>query len=279
MNRRELAFYVVISVLLALSLVSSVHAAEFKLTASDGAADDEFGYSVAIDGEYALVGAYGDDDNGNYSGSAYVFKRDGSSWTQQAKLVASDGAAGDYFGYSVAIDGEYSLVGAYGDDDNGSTSGSAYVFKRDGSSWTQQAKLVASDGAAGDYFGYSVALDGEYALMGAFLDDDKGSKSGSAYVFKRDGSSWTQQAKLVASDGAVDDYFGYSVAIDGEYALVGAYRDDDKGTNSGSAYVVWGSCGDVTGDGTVDVADVGRLLYHVGFPGDPRYPLNCWRLS
>ncbi|HDS46409.1 MAG TPA: hypothetical protein ENN68_10125 [Methanomicrobia archaeon] len=153
----------------------------------------------------------------------------------------------------------------------------ADVFKRDGSSWTQQAKLLASDGAANDYFGDSVFLDGEYVFVGAIYDDDKGTDSGSAYIFKRSGISWTQQAKLLATDGAAGDYFGYSVALDGEYALVGAWSDDDKGTNSGSAYVVSrGISGDVTCDGVVDVGDVGLLLYHVGFPGDPRYVLRYW---
>jgi nucleoside-specific outer membrane channel protein Tsx len=226
-----------LSIIIALSLVSGVHAAEFKLTASDGAADDQFGYSVAIAGDYALVGARFDDDKGVDSGSAYIFKRDGTSWNQQAKLTASDGAAGDRFGYSVAIAGEYALVGALYDDDKGVNSGSAYIFKRDGTSWNQQAKLTASDGAAGDQFGWSVAIAGDYALVGALYDADKGVNSGSAYIFKRDGISWNQQAKLTASDGAAGDQFGHSVAIAGEYALVGAHLDDDNGTDSGSAYI------------------------------------------
>ena len=102
-------------------------------------------------------------------------------------------------------------------------------------------KLVASDGAASDSFGYSVSIssDGTTALIGARLDDDKGTDGGSAYVFKFNGTSWTQQAKLTASDGAANDYFGYSVSIssDGTTALIGATYDDDKGTDSGSAYV------------------------------------------
>ena len=221
-----------ISVVIALSLVSSVHAVEFKLTPSDGEADDEFGYSVAIAGDYALVGAHYDD-----AGSAYIFKRDGIAWNEQAKLTASDAAAGDGFGHSVAIAGEYALIGAYGNDDNGSMSGSAYIFKRDGSSWNEQAKLTASEAAADDRFGISVALAGDYALIGAFGDDDNGTDSGSAYVFKRDGSSWNEQAKLTASDAAADDRFGLSVALDGDYALVGAFGNADNGTDSGSAYI------------------------------------------
>ncbi|MCP4614576.1 MAG: hypothetical protein GY845_38335 [Planctomycetes bacterium] len=208
-----------------------------KLIPGDGAAYDNFGRSVSISGKYAIIGAYQDDDTGSGSGSAYIFKRDGSIWTQQAKLTAGDGAGSDYFGNSVSIDGEYAIVGAYQDDDTGSGSGSVYIFKRDGSTWTQQAKLTAVDGANGDQFGYSVSISGEYAIAGAYDDDDNGYSSGSAYIFKRDASSWTQQAKLSAGDAAGNDYFGNSVSINGEYAIVGAYQDDDSGSGSGSAYI------------------------------------------
>jgi hypothetical protein len=208
-----------------------------KLLASDGAADDYFGVSVSVRGHYAVVGASGDDDNGNGSGSAYIFNRSGTSWVEQAKLLASDGAGDDYFGHSVSISGDYAVVGAYRDDDNGSHSGSAYVFKRDGTNWSQQAKLTASDGAADDWFGYSVSISGDYTIVGAYADDDSGSASGSAYIFKRDGTSWSEQAKLSAADGAASDFFGRSVSISGDYAIVGAYGDDDNGDSSGSAYI------------------------------------------
>jgi len=205
-----------------------------KLTALDGAASDYFGCSVSISGDYAIVGAYGDDVNGTDSGSAYIFFRSGTSWSQQAKLTASDGAASDRFGYSVSISGDYAIVGAYGDQ---TSKGSAYIFLRSGTSWSQQAKLTASDGAANDWFGNSVSISGDYAIVGAFYDDDNGSASGSAYIFKRDGTTWIQQTKLTASDSAAGDYFGYSVSISGDYAIVGAHFDDDKGTDSGSAYI------------------------------------------
>jgi len=212
-----------------------------KLTAGDGANSDYFGRSVSVSGEYAIVGADGDDDNGYSSGSAYIFKRSGESWSQTAKLLASDGAAYDCFGRSVSVSGEYAIVGAYGDDANGADSGSAYTFKRNGESWTQQCKLIPSDGAASDYFGWSVSIGGEYAIVGAYQDDDNGSSSGSAYIFKRSDDpndpNWYQQTKLIASDGAASDYFGRSVSISGEYAIVGAYQDDDNGYNSGSAYI------------------------------------------
>jgi hypothetical protein len=208
-----------------------------KLTDSDGDAYDSFGYSVSISGDLAIVGAYGDDDKGYNSGSAYIFKRDGTSWSQQQKLTASDGAAYDCFGYSVSTSGDYAIVGVVWDDDKGDDSGSAYIFKWDGTAWVEQQKLTASDGATSDYFGWSVSISGDLAIVGAIYNDDKGSNSGSAYIFKRSGTSWSQQQKLTASDGAADDNFGLSVSISGDYAIVGAYGDDDKGSDSGSAYV------------------------------------------
>uniref|UniRef100_UPI0040574A2F FG-GAP repeat protein n=1 Tax=Candidatus Electronema sp. TaxID=2698783 RepID=UPI0040574A2F len=216
-----------------------------KLTAADGTVLDEFGSSVAMSGDTAVIGAYGDDDKGSWSGSAYVFVRaaDGT-WSQQAKLTAADGAADDEFGSSVAVSGNTAVIGAWLDDDKGDDSGSAYIFVRAGGTWSQQAKLTAADGAADDYFGGSVAVSGDTAVIGAYGDDDKGTWTGSAYVFVRtaDGSIWggiwwSQQAKLTAADGAAVDFFGISVAVSGDTALIGAPWDDDKGSESGSAYV------------------------------------------
>ena len=221
-----------------------------KLTASDGldAATPIFGASVSIDGDTMVVGAYQDDDNGEDSGSAYVYIRGMSSWTQVAKLTAGDGAAYDSFGWSVSISGDTIVIGARLDDDNGwANIGSAYIFTRDTagsltSGWTQRAKLLASDGIGNDYFGHIVSIDGDTVVIGAYKDDDNGSASGSAYVFTRDTagsltSGWTQRAKLTASDGAGSDYFGWTVAIDGDTVVIGAYLDDDDGSGSGSAYV------------------------------------------
>ena len=217
----------------------SVWTQQAKLTASDGVANDFFGYSVSLsgDGMMAVIGAYGDDSPEFDRGSAYVYTRSGSVWTQQAKLTASDGVAGDLFGWAVSLssDGMMAVIGAFGDD---SARGSAYVYTRSGSVWTQQAKLTASDGVAGDYFGYSVSLsgDGMTAVIVAYGDDDLGSNSGSAYVYTRSGSVWTQQAKLLASDGVASDYFGWAVSLsgDGMMAVIGAYNDDSA---RGSAYV------------------------------------------
>lgn len=214
-----------------------------KLTAADGAPVDLFGYSVALAADTVVFGAKFDDDDvgGVDSGSAYVFTRSGTTWSLQAKLTASDGAAGDQFGYSVAISGDTVVITAYADDDdaNGIDSGSAYVFTRSGTTWSQQAKLTSGDAAAGDLFGVRVALSGDTALIGARFDDDNGEDSGSAYVFTRAGTTWSQQAKLAASDGAAGDWFGYGVALSGDTALIGAHFGDNSvsGVDSGSVYV------------------------------------------
>jgi len=216
-----------------------------QLTASDGAANDEFGWSVALSGDTALVGAWKDNIDANAKqGSVYVFTRSGSTWNQQAKLTASDGAAGDQFGTSLALSGDTAVVGAYYDDVTGNQDqGSAYVFTRSGTTWSQQAHLIASDGAADDLFGISVALSGDTALVGACFYNVGGNfRQGSAYIFTRSGTSWSQQAKLTAADGAAGDFFGGSVALSGDTALVGAFLDD-VGVNAdqGSAYVFTGS--------------------------------------
>lgn len=205
-----------------------------KLLAFDGAADDSFGFSVAISGDYAVVGAIGDDDKGERSGSAYVFYRSGNYWSYQAKLVAPDGAAGDLFGFSVVIDGDYILVGADEHDDPFSNAGAVYIFHRVGTTWSVQTKIMANDAQEDDMFGTAVSLSGQYALIGASNDD---SRSGSAYIFYRSGTSWSQQAKLLASDGGADDIFGRAVAISGSVGVVGAPHYDYWGNNRGAAYV------------------------------------------
>ncbi len=205
-----------------------------KLLPDDGAAIDLFGNSVAISGAIVIVGARGDDDNGDFSGSAYLFDiSDPANPAQIAKLLADDGAALDEFGVSVAISGAIVIVGAPADDDNGSQSGSAYLF--DTATGRQIAKLLPDDGAAGDLFGISVAISGATVIVGAWHDDDNGSNSGSAYLF--DTTSGEQIAKLLAKDGAAGDTLGLSVAISDTTAIVGARLDDDNGGSSGSAYL------------------------------------------
>ena len=217
-----------------------------KLTAADAVAKDRFGWSVAISGDTAIVGAPDDDDTGNLSGSAYLFARDSGgagAWGQVAKLTAADAAAVDRFGVGVAISGDTVIVGARGDNDAGDRSGSAYLFERDlggAEAWGQVAKLTAADAAADDRFGRSVAISGDTVIVGAIHDDDAGDDSGSAYLFARDqggAGAWGQVAKLTAADAAAGDGFGSSVAISGDTVIVGASGDDDAGERSGSAYL------------------------------------------
>jgi hypothetical protein len=196
-----------------------------KLTASDGIAGDWFGFDVSISGDTALVGDY---QSNQYKGAAYIFERTGSSWTQQAKLVSEEGTMGDGFGSSVSISNDTALIGAYHTNQD---TGAAYIFKRNGSAWDQQAKLIASEGTIGDWFGADVAINGDTALIGAHHSNKD---TGSAYVFVRSGSSWNQQAKLTASGVAAGDFFGYSVSINNDTALVGAYHTIQ---DAGAAYV------------------------------------------
>ncbi len=207
-----------------------------KLTAADALMGDTFGYSVSISGDAVLAGARLDDDGGVNSGSAYVFRFDGASWTQEQKLTASDAAGGDNFGFSVSLDGDVMIVASLLDDDAGLSSGSAYVFRFDGAAWSEETKLTASDAAPGDQFGTSVAICRDLAVVGSRLDDDAGFGSGSAYVFRFDGSSWAEEAKLLSSDGASEDSLGGAVAACGT-AVISAVGDDVNGPFSGSAYV------------------------------------------
>jgi hypothetical protein len=197
---------------------------EAKLVPDDAEAFDFFGTSVSLFADRALIGSIGDDDDGPASGSAYVFERlvaDGSAWTETAKLTASDAATSDVFGSAVALDGDVAVIGAPRVDDDGEDSGAAYVFRFDGSDWIEEAKLTASDAQPLDSFGSAVAVSGDVVVIGAFLDDDDGLDSGSAYVFGYDGTVWTERAKLKASDGDAGKLFGASVAVDGETIAVG----------------------------------------------------------
>ncbi|MCA8961875.1 MAG: hypothetical protein KDC38_15225 [Planctomycetes bacterium] len=197
----------------------------------------ESGTTVAIDGEVMVVGAHGDDDLGSYSGSVYVFRFDGVTWIEEQKLTASDGVAGDKFGSTVALDGDVLVVGSTLNDSPGTESGAAYVFRHNGAIWIEEQKLTASDAVAGEHFGWAVDICDDVILIGADWDDDAGDYSGSAYIFRHDGVTWVEEQKLVASDAATSHVFGYSVAICGDVAVVGAPYDDTLLVNAGSAYI------------------------------------------
>lgn len=208
-----------------------------KLLASDAESGDQFGASVFVQGDTAIVGAIKGDGNVLDTGAAYVFTRQNGVWTQQQKLIASDGQAFDTFGESVSISGDTAILGANNDGDNGSSSGSAYVFVRENGIWAEQQKLLPSDGAQHEEFGYSVSIDGDSAIIGALFDDDSGFFSGSAYVFANENGVWSEQQKLTASDAQGAEYFGISVSLDAGTVIVGAASDDDNGFASGSAYL------------------------------------------
>ncbi|NPV01361.1 MAG: hypothetical protein HPY53_08255 [Brevinematales bacterium] len=212
-----------------------------KFTACDGVANDEYGIYISVsgDGSAFAVGSHKDDDKGADSGSVYLYSKSGSVWLTN-KFIASDGAAGDLFGIvSLSADGTILAVGSQRDDDKGADSGSVYLFTKSGSVWLTN-KFVALDGAASDWFGRAVSLsaDGTVMVVGSRKDDDKGTDSGSAYLFTKSGSVWLTN-KFVPLDGAADDLFGYSVSVsaDGNAFAVSAWQDDDKGTNSGSVYL------------------------------------------
>ncbi|MGQ0431856.1 MAG: FG-GAP repeat protein [Microthrixaceae bacterium] len=201
-----------------------------KLIPSDGTALGHFGNDVAVSGDTAVVGA----PNMHHSafmgtGAAYVFTRVGESWTEQAKLTPSDGVRGDRFGWSVAISGDTIVVGAMWHDVGAHVDqGAAYVFTRTAGTWTEQAKLRATDGLPLAEFGISVAVSDDDVLVGAMtLADEVGAPpQGSAYLFSRVDEHWTQQAKLTPPDGVFGSGFGFRVALDGDTAVVGASRDN-----------------------------------------------------
>ena len=213
------------------------------LKADDGAPNDRFGTSVAISGDTVIVGSPKSDleAEGEDAGAVYVFVRKGDIWKQQTKLTSSDGAEKDQFGNALSLEGDVAIISAFSDDDAGSKSGAAYIFVRNGETWTEEAKLTASDADGGDQFGISVDISlglTASAIIGAHFDDDAGSKSGSAYIFKRNpDGTWGEQIKLTASDADKGDRFGYAVAIDVNRVVVGApWADQPKQDFSGAIY-------------------------------------------
>ncbi len=209
-----------------------------KLTAAAAAPNDRFGTSVGVNADTVVVGAPFASGFGQFTGTAYVYTGTGSTWTEQAALVADDAAVGDRTGWTVDVEGDTIVAGSYGNNAAGVDSGAAYVFSRSGTAWTQQAKLVPADAATFDGLGYSVAIDGDTAVVASVSDDVVGTDSGSAYVFTRSGTTWTEQAKLVAGDGAAGDNFGFWLDIDGDTVVVGAPgHDAANATNAGAAYV------------------------------------------
>jgi len=256
MNKFFAFLLIAIAILLMPFTVTADFGDEKLILSSDGAENDFFGQSVSISGDTAIVGA--PQDTG--PGSAYVYVRNPATnlWTEQQKLLASDGADGDHFGYSVSVSGDTVIVGAYGNDDSGTNRGSAYIFVRNagswteqkkllnsngnGTTWTEQQKLLPSDKKTNTYFGHSVAISGDTVVIGKYLDSAIAYHAGAAYVFVRNPITgvWTEQQKLEASDALTSNsgQFGSSVAISNDTVIIGAPFDyPDLDAVVGSAYV------------------------------------------
>lgn len=203
------------------------------LLASDGAPSDGFGWSVAIDGDRALIGA----PLHNGPGAVYAFEFDGVDWVETQKLDSEGLTPDGRFGFAVAMSDVAAVIGAPGDVVNGLNSGSAFIFLFDGSQWIQQDKLTADDGEPNEQFGFGVAIEGDVAVIGAWLDDESGFEGGSAYIYRSNGEAWDQEQKLLPDPGANEDHFGASVDLSGPVTVISAHRDADLGESAGAAYV------------------------------------------
>ena len=202
-----------------------------QVLASRGDVALSFGSTVAVQNDYMIVGAEGQRET--EPGAAYIYLRSDNEWIQQSLLTARDGNNGDRFGSAVSISETHAIIGAWNSD---SERGSAYIFVKSGSTWIQQAKITASDGSAGDQFGRSVSIDGEFAVVGAWQNNnERGASAGAVYVYRLNGSTWTQYVKLLAPDGEQGDRFGSSVAVQGERIVAGAANGGFFG--EGRAYV------------------------------------------
>ena len=206
-----------------------------KIVASDGKAGDRFGDFVAVFENTVVVGAPGNPFSAESAGAAYVFHIGRDGWREEAKLVPAGAAPGDGIGMVAAAE-DTVLLAATGDDENGFDAGAVYIFEKSRSGWQETAKLLASDGVAGDQFG-QIAIDGETIVVGAARKDSAGPDAGAAYVFSRDDDRWIETARLTAMDASGYDRFGQTVAIDGSTIVAGAVGNDERGYNAGAAYV------------------------------------------
>ena len=217
-----------------------------KLTATGAEDNDGFGFAVALDGDTLIVGADGVDGDGTDEGAAYVFYKDhggADNWGLVVALEAADPEDGNQFGYAIDLSGDVAVIGSPGENGAGSNRGASYIFSRDmggADGWGQLKRLTAADTADDVWLGTSVALDGALAVVGAGWDDGEGTDRGAAYIFSRDqggADNWGQFKKLTASDAHDSDLFGYAVAVDGDYIVVGAGWSKGGGTERGQAYV------------------------------------------
>ncbi|MDF1698611.1 MAG: Ig-like domain-containing protein, partial [Saprospiraceae bacterium] len=244
----------------------------YKALATDGANFDEMGRSVAIFGDYAMVGSYKNNNgNGSNSGGVYVYHFDGSVWSYSEKLVPADNQADDNFGISIAMDGDYAVIGASGDDDAGNAAGAAYVYKRVGTTWMEEDKVTSSNASSIGLFGTSVSISGDVIVVGAYNNNSSGTTfGGSATVYRRTGASWNEESVLVSSDVEPGDQLGWSVAVDGDYIIVGAVQEGSF-AYAGSAYIFFWNGSTWTETQKLLASDVGpqdRFGYSVSIDGD-----------
>jgi len=235
------------SILKLLLLTTALNAQVTTLIPADISTDDRFGISVSITGDYLLIGATGNND----TGGSYIYQttNGGIDWEEKQFLVAPDAASTDNFGVAVSLSGNYAVIGADQDDDNGEASGSAYVFKLTASGWQIQTKLLPDSGTDYDFFGASVVLQGDVAIVGAWQPSyaktiartgneqkhlSPNAEAGSVYIFKRDGTNWLQQAKLQSPAATSTKSYGCSLALDNNIAVVGSYFENN---GKGAAYV------------------------------------------
>lgn len=226
--------------------VETVFSSLLKLAAADPADFDSFGLSLALDGDYALVGVPGYDGSGDNQGAAYLFLRTqggADAWGQVKKILPGDPADKDLFGISVAISGDTILIGAGGADGGGTDEGVAYIFSRDqggAGNWGLVKRIAASDADDGDGFGFAVALDGDTAIVGADGADGSGTNQGAAYIFYRGqggADNWGQVARLVSENQADMNQYGFAVDVAGDLAVVGSPGEDGEGVQCGVAYI------------------------------------------
>jgi len=209
------------------------------LLASDGQADDMFGSSMAISGNFSVIGTPQDDDVDNNAGAAYIYEKISGNWTFSQKITANDGELADMFGTSVDIDGDYIVIGSYQAVGITGNTGAAYIYKKNGSNWEFQQKIFADDGLSADNFGKSIAISGDYIVAGA---DNEDYGTGAAYVFHLSGETWTQVAKLEGED-VMNEYFAHSLDIDNNYIVIGAWQNNAPLSNTGAAFVFYNNSG------------------------------------
>jgi len=208
-----------------------------KLRASDGEANDYFGYAVATDGKRAIVGAYGDDDRGVNAGAAYIFTNRNRKWNEETKLLPVQAQPNEQVGMAVGIDGDFAWVGSRGDIETGPQTGSAYVYRLFADGWVQVARFRSHEVDSDDQYGLSIAVDGDWAAVGAYGDPTKGRDAGCVYLYQLENDSWQFRERLFAPRGNDADYFGFSVDISGNRLIIGAFGDDTRGNRAGAAYL------------------------------------------